>query len=480
MKSKIYCFVVVASLFTSVFLSCKKEMKPTSLSNIESSELKGENGISGHLKQTKTFSSEVVKEWLEVQSSLLHIAVPPSPFGVNAGRYMAYSGVTLYEAVQPGMPAYQSLSGQLNQMPEMPETEPGKAYHWPTCANAALAEITRRLFTFSANTNNVANNLENSLNAVYQAEINNNEIFERSKAFGKSIATAIADWAATDNQQWVNEPTIVFTDKSPGKWWPEDNYNTSVTFPNGLTRWGETRTIVAGSIDNVVSTPYPFNQTDPNSAYYRDFQEVYDISKNLTFDQKRLALYFDDPASNGYPSGASYFPVLKQIIAQLNPNLDIAAFAFAKTGMSLMDATIGSMKAKYEIMQERPFQFIRRVIEQNDDPATRWKPLINTPPYSDFPANHATFAGAYAHALTSVFGDNVHFSINTYEGKQVMINGNPVDLGSYSFNSFYDFANAIAISRVYGGIHTRHAVEEGVKQGIKTAQNIDKKVNFLK
>jgi hypothetical protein len=51
-------------------------------------------------------------------------------------------------------------------------------------------------------------------------------------------------------------------------------------------------------------------------------------------------------------------------------------------------------------------------------------------------------------------------------------------MGSYSYNSFNDFASAIAISRVYGGIHTRHAVEEGTKQGIKTAQNIDSKVKF--
>jgi hypothetical protein len=53
-------------------------------------------------------------------------------------------------------------------------------------------------------------------------------------------------------------------------------------------------------------------------------------------------------------------------------------------------------------------------------------------------------------------------------------------MGSYSYNSFYEFASAIAISRVYGGIHTRHAVEEGTKQGIKTAQNINSKVKFRK
>jgi hypothetical protein len=136
------------------------------------------------------------------------------------------------------------------------------------------------------------------------------------------------------------------------------------------------------------------------------------------------------------------------------------------------------MKAKYIIMQERPFQFIRRVIEPSNDPATWWKPFINTPPYSDFPANHATFAGAFTHALTTIFGTNVHFINSTYNGKQAIIDGNSVELGTRSYNSFYEMANDIAISRVYGGIHTRHAVEEGVKQGIKTAQNIDRKIRF--
>ena len=69
------------------------------------------------------------------------------------------------------MPAYQSLYGQLNEMPQMPQTEPGKAYHWPTCANAALAEMTRKLFTFTPATNDAVQKLEDELNAIYQTEI---------------------------------------------------------------------------------------------------------------------------------------------------------------------------------------------------------------------------------------------------------------------------------------------------------------------
>ncbi len=440
-------------------LSCKKDSDPDT---------------DGHLQQTKNYSSDVVKKWLGVQLPLLYS--PPASYGVNAGRWMAYCGVAAYEAVVPGMPAYQTLYGQLNGMPQMPSTEPGKAYHWPTCANAALAEMTRKFFTFTTATTDAVQKMEDELNATYQTEIGDTAIFQRSKAFGKAVATQVFNWSLTDHP-WSSLPPLVLTNNSPGLWWPENN-NPSIA--GGLAYWGDTRTMVAGSIDNVTSTPYVYNDTDPNSPYYKDFKEVYDLSKSLTYDQKRLAKYYDDPAVNGYPSGSSYISAFKQILEQQNPTLDVAAFAYAKTGMSLFDATIGSMKGKFQFMQERPFQFIRRVIAPSTDPATWWKPFINTPPYPDFPANHAVFSGAFAEALTSIFGDNVAFTNSTYKGTMVDLGKGTEDLGSYSYKSFYAFANDIAISRVYGGIHTRHAVEEGTKQGIKTAQNINSKVKFKK
>src|ERR1700754_1063726 len=459
MKQKIVFAILLLAVASLLNFSCRKQ------SNQEDN---------GHLHQTKTYSSDVVKKWLGVQLPLLYS--PAVSYGVNGPRYMAYCGVAAYEAVVPGMPGYQSLYGQLHEMPQMPPTEPGKAYHWPTCANDALAEMTRKLFTFSPATNDAVQKLEDELNAGYSKEIGDTAIFERSKACGIAVAEKVFSWSTTDHP-WSSLPPLVLTDKSPGRWWPENN---DPTIANGLAYWGDTRTMVAGSIENVTSTPYAYNDADVASPYYKDFKEVYDVSKNLTYEQKRQAKYYDDPAVNGYPSGASYIPVFKQILEQQNPALDISAFAYAKTGISLFDATIGSMKAKFHFMQERPFQFIRRVIAPSSDPATWWKPFIATPPHPDFPANHATFSAAFAEALTSIFGANVSFTNSTYKGTMVDLGSGSEDLGSYTYKSFYDFANDIAISRVYGGIHTRHAVEEGAKQGTKTAQNINSKVKFKK
>ena len=56
----------------------------------------------------------------------------------------------------------------------------------------------------------------------------------------------------------------------------------------------------------------------------------------------------------------------------------------------------------------------------------------------------------------------------------------PVNLGSRHYNSFEAMSHEIGISRLYGGIHIRYAIEEGLKQGKKIAENINSKLKFLK
>src|SRR5688572_30905536 len=94
---------------------------------------------------TNTYSSDVVLRWMEMQLELIRTS---SPFigGLPTSRPFAYASIALYESVVPGMPAYRSLYGQLTDMPAMPKTLPGFAYHWPACANAALAAMNSYFF----------------------------------------------------------------------------------------------------------------------------------------------------------------------------------------------------------------------------------------------------------------------------------------------------------------------------------------------
>jgi hypothetical protein len=460
--------LVMLMLVLITFGACqKKEISAPE----EIAAARGRNDdANGHLQQTKTFSSEVVKKWLAVQTAMLY-RLSGNPFGLNPGRYMAYTGVALYESVVPGMPAYQSLQGQLTDMPEMPVTTPGFAYHWPTSAHAALATMTKKFFsTTTAYNQQAVTNLENELNAQYRAEAGD-EVFERSFAFGKEIADRIFNWSVTDNANW---PTVAYQLPTafPGMWQPEVPGG-AIGFPY----WGYNRLMVPGSIDHTVSPPPPPYSTNPASAYYAQYNEVYQVSKNLTSQQKLIARYYND-VNPGYPAGAHYISILKQVIEQFNPALDKAALTYAKTGISLFDATTGSFKAKFTYLNERPFQYIRSVIAPGASPA--WQPFIPTPPYPDFPSNHAVFSASVAYALNTLYGSQTPFTNKTYEGVMVDLGSGPVNLGTRQYDSFDAMSQEIGISRLYGGIHIRYSIEEGWKQGKKIAQNVDSKLKFMK
>src|SRR6185503_9031401 len=189
-------------LILFAIVSCQKDVK-----HFSSPEQQNQNGPAtksngenehGHLQQTKTFSSEVVVSWINMQLQMQKVPLPAGTAGQANDRCQAYCGIALYESVVPGMPAYQSLSGQLTDFLGMPSTEPGKAYHWAESANAALAEMNRRLFPATSAANKTAiDNLENSFKATYATEVDAATL-ERSRVFGKEVATRVFTWAATD------------------------------------------------------------------------------------------------------------------------------------------------------------------------------------------------------------------------------------------------------------------------------------------
>jgi hypothetical protein len=420
-----------------------------------------------HAKNTESYSSDVVEKWLEVQTSMLFVQTG-NPFGFNPSRYLAYCGVALYESVVPGMPTYQSLQGQLTDMPAMPVIEPGKDYYWPTCANAALASMTQKFFSSVTAVYNeqAVTSLENELNTQYQSEVDD-ATFERSVAFGKEVANKIFEWSKTDNAAWPSSYTIPTAD---GIWKSETGAAPANPY------WGYNRLMVSGSLNNAISQPLAYS-VDPSSSYYKDMKEVYDVSQNLTQEQKLIAKYFND-VNPGYPAGAHYISILKQVIEQFNPALDKAALTYAKTGITLFDASTSSFKAKYEHWKERPFSYIRSVIAPSADPA--WKSYLSTPGFPDFPSNHAVFSSSVAYVLSSIYGNQVAFIDAAYEGVTADLGSGPVNLGSRHYNSFDEMVKEISMSRLYGGIHYRYSCDEGMKQGKKVAQNIDSSLKFLK
>jgi len=444
--------VMSVSLF---IVSCQKSIDKPSLREEIPTAPNG-NSQHGHLVQTKEYSSDVVFKWMNMQLRLMQTS---SPFigGLPAFRPIVYSGIALYESVMPGMPAYQSLSGQLTDMPTIPETIPGFAYHWPSCANAALADMNRKLFSTTSAANKISiDSLENALNTEYAAN-NEASTIQRSIQFGKSIAQLIFDWSTTDNANHANDPYIL--PSGPGIWVPTPP---AFAAPFG-PYWKNNRLMVQGSLNGSEPPPPPIYSTTPGSAYYQMVKEVYDISQTLTPEQRAIGLYYRDNPGFG---GGHYLSILKQVLEKENVHLDSSALAYAKVGIALFDGGIGCWTVKYTYNLERPITYIRNVMGY-----TSWNALFATPNFPEYPSGHSTAGGAIAETLTGLFGDNFQFTNHSYDY---------LGMAPRTYTSFYQMAKEIGDSRVFAGIHYQPSCTLGTIEGIKIAKNINSKLKFLK
>ena len=457
-----WLLVLCLSLFA--IISCQKDVTQKQQEE-EISGAANSNKEHGHLQQTKTFSSDVVVSWINLQLQMNKLPLPAGTAGQANDRCQAYCGIALYESVVPGMPAYQSLYGQLTDFPEMPSREPGKAYHWAACANAALAEMNRRLFPTTAEPNKTAmTNLKNIWETSFANETDPATL-QRSIAFGIEVATRVFNWAATDGSANVNPPYVLppgsgLPPAGTGLWVP-----TAAAPPVGPYTY-QRRKLVPGVANGTELDPPPTFSTTVGSPFYNMVKEVYDASATpatLTTDQKALVDYFKD--NPGYSAGGTYVAVFSQALSLTKPALDMAALAYVKIGLAHHDATIILLTNKYVFNLIRPVTYIRAYI----DPT--WSTYTPTPNHPEFPSGHSTTGGAALTMMSSIFGENFNITLHTYDY---------LNYPSRSYTSFTQMMNEISDSRFYGGLHYKATLDKSEVQGAKVAQNILATVKFLK
>ncbi len=152
--------------------------------------------------------------------------------------------------------------------------------------------------------------------------------------------------------------------------------------------------------------------------------------------------------------------IAMQIFEKENTGLEKSVEVLARLGMAVSDGFIACWKSKFEYDLVRPVTYIKRVIDKT------WEPLLITPPFPEYPSGHSTQSGAAATVLAKDFGDSYGFTDATHKRD---------GLAPRSFRSFEAAAQEAALSRLYGGIHYRAAIDMGLEQG----KCVGKFVNML-
>jgi hypothetical protein len=407
-------------------------------------------------------SADVAVKWADMDLLLIRKSAGFTP--PVAARALGFAGLTLYEAVVPGIKGNKSLAGQLNGLKKIPKIDSSKTYHWGASANAAAAYIAANIWANATDAaKKTADSLKTALRAGYVKETSE-EIVKISEAYGESVAMAIFEWSKTDggHEGYLrNFPSTYQVPVFQGAWQPTENGRKIPMQPY----WGRNRTMVV--LNSVLPAPPPLViSTNITSTYFKEYNELYIKNKSLTQAEKEISIWWaDDPSETFTPPGHSY-NLTKIAVKTSSAKLDKAAEAFARTGIAVNDAFILCWKCKYTFNNERPYTFVRRAIDPN------WIPFWPAPPFPGYISGHASQSSATAGVLTPLFGESFAFTDDSHVGRVKDTKRN-VDFKARSYKSFMAAAEESALSRFLGGIHTMQDNNMGLSEGKKVANNIN-------
>jgi hypothetical protein len=392
---------------------------------------------------------EILRDWYYLMNELVRHTATYSP--PVASRSFGYLGVTAFEAAVGGSDKLVSLAGQLRELEPVPEREAGRAYDEAIVISAAMSDA---IVYYFGNTGPTGQRSIRNAQAKWRKKVVEGvaeDVVARSEAYGKSVAASIHAWSLGDGG--AETPNMGFPEtwdlpKGEGKWVPT-NAIRQQQLPL-LPDWGNNRTFAVPSGAECPTPGNPEFSFEPDSQFHKEAVEVYETGKNATSEQAAIARFWsDDPMLSMTPPG-HWVSIALQVAERADLPLDDNVDLLARMGVALSDAFVGCWHAKYKYNLIRPVTYIRKAI----DP--KWEPILNTPPFPEYPSGHSTVSGAMDAVLTAFFGENYAFEDQT---------GSPDGRNPRHFTSFREAAEEAGVSRLYGGIHFHSAIVDGLTQG---------------
>lgn len=374
-----------------------------------------------------------------------------------ASRIYAYSNLAFYEAHRIDSEGHRSLLPELKGFESLRDPENSSDIDPRYAATKACLQVAEALIFSKDSLRRSLSNIESGFTDL--------SAFKRkaSQVWADSVTALILRRAATDNYRLTRGMPRYSSFGETGKWQQTPPEYADAIEPN----WKLIKPFLMDSAAQFKADPPPPYNLTPNSPYYKDLKEVFDVSRSITPLQDTIAQYWDDNPfvtkhkghfaySNKKITPVGHWIGMLGIFArQSNASDHRAALAYAITSMAIFDGFIACWEQKFRTLTVRPITVIRA----NWD--SEWESLLQTPPFPEYTSGHSAISAAAATTASAIYGDSLAFH-DTTEVRYLNL--------SRHFPSIRQAADEAGISRLYGGIHFRTALDQGKKQGNRVGE----------
>ena len=382
---------------------------------------------------------------------MLHDATSPPA----ASRVYAYALLGAYQVSALAKGQVPELNNRLHSNPGVKAVNAPRKLDLPFCSNYALLEIGKQLMPSGYLLDEKKKALEQKLKA--SRAFSDREVVQQVR-FAMEVAGQVLAYAREDGYNKLSTYRRYSPKKGEGYWFPTPPAYMAAVEPE----WKTIRPFYLDSASQFAPPPPARFSLDTVSSFYKQMKEVYDVTRNLSEEQRAIASFWDcNPFAVSFSGhmaiglkkispGGHWMGITGIACKQADLSLDSALFVHTVVATTLHDAFISCWQEKFSSHRIRPETAINKYLDPE------WRPLLQTPPFPEYSSGHSVVSSSVSVVLTHLLGDNFAF-VDTSE----IYFGLP----ERKFTSFYQAANEAAMSRLYGGIHFRDACEEGLNQG---------------
>lgn len=409
-----------------------------------------------YIGNSQVNNSKPTQDYILTLKKISDVMVTDVTSPMAAARYYGYITLSAYEvlaAIEPDL--YPSFSGELKFPPiKISSDIDTKSIDIALAVNFGLLKSAEKLLPSGPTLDSEIQLYKDKFASVSGKK----EMVHHSLKMASEVAEQIVKWAKTDGFLQLNNLQRYTPKNTPGSWAPTGPAFTPALEPH----WGTLRPFLLDSAQQFKPQPPAPYSTDKNSSFFQLVKETADVVDRANKKEQEIADYWDDNPFAVQQIGHVEFGIKK--ISPGGHWMCITGLACKKrkmglkqtilthllAGIAMHDAFIACWDEKYRSDRVRP----QTVIQQHINP--RWKPYLQTPPFPEYVSGHSVVSSTISVVLTQIFGDNFSYTDDTV-----------VEFGmkKRKFKSFFQAAEEASISRLYGGIHFRDGIEQGVMQG---------------